>query len=149
MTGFYGSRQSLDSLGGIRRRSWLSVESSDAQPRPDRPRSRTRCKDKRRSVLKPEKTFRGLCCGHNEVFRSGGLQRWHSRDIELGISDARHSAVRVNPWGSVVIADYEAAFFYSALSLSPKIEQLVIRRNQQLGVLIWDVALITARARTI
>ena len=47
-----------------------------------------------------------------------------------------------------MIADYEAAFFYSALSLSPKIEQLVIRRNQQLGVLIWDVALITARART-
>ena len=55
----------------------------------------------------------------------------------------------LTPWGSVVIADYEAAFFYSALSLSPKIEQLVIRRNQQLGVLIWDVALITARARTI
>ena len=114
---------------------------------------------KRPSSAQIPKGFRGLRCGHSELIGFGVLEHRRSRGLELEISRSRLSAPRAsrdNPLRHCGSSLYSALNLRSELktrtqdqSLSPEIEQLIVRRNQQLGLLIRDVALITARARTI
>ena len=114
---------------------------------------------KRPSALRSQKVSAGSAAGTDELIGFGVLEHRRSRGLELGISRPRLSAPsarRDNPLWNCPFSLYSALNLRSELktrtqdqSLSPEIEQLIIRRNQQLGLLIRDVALITARARTI